>query len=241
VSFYGEDLAYIHDAGFTSLAELAADRLIEELHRLSKGGLVVELGCGSGVAAAHIDAAGFDVVGIDVSPAMLALAGARAPRATFVEESFVSAEVPPCDAVLAAGEVFNSLDDKANTPKAIERVFGRVFKALWPGGVFLFDVAGPGRIAGGGPVTTTWVGEDCAVVSTAVEDAKRAVLTRSITTLRKVGGRIRTGEEVHTQRLIPAARVLELLRKAGFKARTLQGYDGERFAPGHSVFIARRP
>ena len=67
------------------------------------------------------------------------------------------------------------------------------------------------------------------------------MLFRSITTLRKVGGRVRAGEEVHVQRLIPAARVLELLRKTGFKVRTLQGYDGERFAPGHSVFVARRP
>ena len=241
MSFYGEDLAYIHDAGFTSLAVLAADRLIEELHRLSKGGLVVELGCGSGVAASRLGAAGFDVVGIDASPAMLALARKRAPRAIFVEESFVSAEIPPCDAVLAAGEVFNSLDDTANTPKALERVFARVFKALWPGGLFMLDVAGPGRIAGGGPVTSTWVGTDCAVISTAVEAPKRATLTRSATTLRKVDGRIRMGEEVHAQRLIPAARVLELLRKAGFKVRTLQGYDGERFAPGHSVFAARRP
>jgi SAM-dependent methyltransferase len=241
VSFYGEDLAYVHDAGFTSLAALAADRLIEELHRLSKGGLVVELGAGSGVAAARLGAAGFDVLGIDASPAMIQLARENAPRATFVEESFVTADIPPCDAVLAVGEVFNSLDDRANTAKALDRVFTRVFKALWPGGVFLFDVAGPGRVAGGEPVTTTWVGEDCAVVSTVVEYAKRSTLTRSVTTLRKVGGRIRTAEETHEQRLIPAARVLEQLRKAGFKVRTLQGYDGERFAPGHSVFLARRP
>lgn len=241
MSFYGEDLAYVHDAGFTALAELAADRLIEELHRLDRGGLVVELGAGTGVAAARLTAAGFDVLGIEASPAMLELARERAPRATFVQESFVTADVPPCDAVLAVGEVFNSLDDKANNARAMERVFARVFKALWPGGVFLFDVAGPGRVPGGGPTTTTWVGDDCAVVSTAVEQSKRGLLTRSVTTLRKVGGRIRTSEETHEQRLVPAARVLELLRKAGFKARTLQGYDGERFAPGHSVFLARRP
>ena len=86
MSFYGEDLAYVHDAGFTSLAALAADRLIEELHRLSKGGLVVELGAGSGVAAARLGAAGFDVLGIDASPAMIQLARENAPRATFVEE-----------------------------------------------------------------------------------------------------------------------------------------------------------
>lgn len=239
---YGEDLAYTHDAGFTRLAELAADRLLEEIHRDdSERGVVVELGCGPGVTAARLLAAGFDVVAIDSSPAMLALARKRAPRATFVEASFVNAEIPPCEAVVAVGEVFNYLFDTANTPKALERVFARVFKALWPGGVFLFDMAGPGRIPPGSPGHFEQVGDDWAVLVDSVEDAKKGILTRTITTLRKTAKGIATTEEVHRQRLVPAAKVLEMLRKAGFKARSLQGYDGTRFAPGHSVFLARRP
>ena len=242
MAHYGEDLAYIHAAGFTKLAELAADRLLEEVHRdESERGLVVELGCGPGVTAARLLAAGFDVVAIDSSPGMLAIARTRAPRATFVQASFVTAEIPPCDAVIAVGEVFNSLFDTANTPKALERVFARVFKALWPGGVFLFDMAGPGRIVGEGVQHDATVGDDWGVLVDAIEDRKKSTLTRSITTLRKFPKGIAGSEEVHVQRLVPAAKVLEMLRKVGFKVRSLQGYDGNRFAPGHSVFLARRP
>lgn len=242
MSYYGQDLAYTHAEGFTSQAELAASRLLEEVHRDdAERGLIVELGCGPGATAARLVAAGFDVVGIDSSPAMLVLARRRAPRATFVEGSFVSAEIPPCDAVIAVGEVFNYLSDPANTPKALERIFARVFKALWPGGVFLFDMAGPGRIPGGGVAHDATVGDDWGVLVDGAEDMKKSTLTRTITTLRKTPKGIAQTEEVHRQRLVPAAKVLEILRKAGFKARSLQGYDGNRFAPGHSVFLARRP
>jgi SAM-dependent methyltransferase len=240
VTHYGEDLTYVHAAGFTGLAELAAERLLEEVHKgEQERGLVVELGCGPGVTAARLTAAGLDVIGVDSSPAMLALARTAAPRATFVEDSFLTCEIPPCDAVIAVGEVFNYLFDKGNTPKALERLFGRVFKALWPGGVFLFDMAGPGRVPGG-KSSTKVIGDEWGLITEAVEDA-RGILTRTITVLRKGEKGIVETEEVHRQRLVPATKVLEMLRKAGFKARSLQGYDGNRFAPGHSVFLARRP
>lgn len=238
---YGADLAYTHNAGFTRLAELAADRLLEEVHHEGpERGLIVELGCGPGATAAKLLAAGFDVLGIDLSPDMLAIARKRAPRGTFVEGSFLTAEIPPCDAVLAAGEVFNYMFDKANTNKALERVFARVFKALWPGGVLLFDMLGPERLTGG-PFHHEAVGDDWGVLVDGAEDAKKSTITRTITTLRKTGKGVVQSVEVHKQRLVAPSAVLEMLRKAGFKARSLQGYDGERFAPGHSVFLARRP
>ncbi len=242
MSLYGDDLAYVHAAGYGDPAVTAAKRLIDELGRPpDTGGLVVEIGCGPGMSAELLVAAGFDVVGSDASPQMVALATARVPRATFTEASWASVEIPPCDAVLAANEVLNYTSESGTTVKALERLFGRVFKALWPGGIFLFDMAGPGRVAGKGPETHTQVGDDWAVVATTTEDAKKATLTRSITTMRKVGAGIRTSEETHPQRLIPASTVLEMLRKSGFKARSLQGYTGERASPGHSVFVARRP
>ena len=47
---YREDLAYIHDAGFGALARSAAPVLLEDLRRRGvDGGLVIDLGCGSGI------------------------------------------------------------------------------------------------------------------------------------------------------------------------------------------------
>jgi SAM-dependent methyltransferase len=45
-----------------------------------RGG-ILELGCGTGRCLLHLAAAGFDVTGLDVSPAMLALARAKVERA----------------------------------------------------------------------------------------------------------------------------------------------------------------
>ena len=239
---YGADLAYTHNAGYTRLAEIAADRLLEEVHREGpERGLIVELGCGPGATAAKVLAAGFDVVGIDISPDMLAIARQRAPRATFVEGSFLTAEIPPCDAVIAVGEVFNYMFDKGNTNKALERVFGKIFKALWPGGVLMFDMLGPEALTGAGTFHHAAVGDDWGVLVDGTEDAKKLTISRTITTLRKTASGITQSVEVHKQRLVAPSAVLEMLRKAGFKARSLQGYDGERFRTGHSVFLARRP
>jgi SAM-dependent methyltransferase len=81
---YEEDLAYIHHAGFTGFAEQAAVRILELLReRGIRSGLVVELGCGSGVTARALTEAGYDVLGIDSSPAMVRLARRTAPLASF--------------------------------------------------------------------------------------------------------------------------------------------------------------
>lgn len=236
---YGEDLAYAHDAGFTALARDAARRLVELLtERGIEDGLVVELGCGSGTSAAILTGAGYDVLGIDSSPEIIALARRKAPRAAFRVESFVDAELPPCVAVTAIGEVLNYLLDERNTPAALRRLLGRVHAALEPGGLFLLDVAGPGRVRGS---ERNWIaGEDWAVLMEASERAAPPTLTRAITTFRRAGKHYRRSEELHRQRLYRASEMLAALRAAGFRARALRGYAGERFAPGHSVLLATR-
>src|SRR4051794_25093950 len=74
-SAYREDLAYIHDAGFGGIATSAAPVLRDALRRRGiVSGLVIDLGCGSGILSEAMSAAGHDVLGIDISGAMLALA-----------------------------------------------------------------------------------------------------------------------------------------------------------------------
>lgn len=237
---FGEDLAAITAAGRATLAVDAAARLIDELGRSSRpGGTVVALGCGTGHSVARLLTERFDVIGIDASQSMLDVAKRTAPRARFVRGSWVDADIPSCDAVLAADELLNDASDGI-TLRHVERFIGRVYRALWPGGLFLLDVAGPGRAPIGEPQVSVELGDDWGVITEAVED-RRGMLTRTVTTLRKVDGNVRSAEQTDRLRLIPQAKVLAMLRKAGFRARSFQGYDGERVAPGHSVFIARRP
>src|SRR4051794_17200104 len=120
---YRDDLAYIHDAGFGHFARAAAPFLLEALRRQgTRDGLVIDLGCGSGILSEAVSAAGFDVLGVDLSASMLALARRRVPRGEFRQESLLTAELPPCVAVCAVGEGVNYLFAPGNTKQGLKRL-----------------------------------------------------------------------------------------------------------------------
>ncbi|MEX0939597.1 MAG: class I SAM-dependent methyltransferase [Pirellulales bacterium] len=105
-NFYDTDLAYIHDVGFGSYALGCSPGILEVLQKAGiVDGLIVDLGCGSGICAEHLTEAGYSVVGVDLSPAMIALARQRAPSGELRVESIWSYYIPRCRAVTALGEV----------------------------------------------------------------------------------------------------------------------------------------
>jgi SAM-dependent methyltransferase len=236
VGGYDEDLAVIHDAGWLDVASSGAAALIDLLRRRGRtGGLVVELGCGSGASSRILTDAGYEVIGIDASPAMIDLARGRAPDAEFRLGSFVDAEIPPCDAVTAFGEVLNYLFDERNSTETLGALFARVHGSLRPGGIFLFDVAGPGR--GGGRV---WRASDEWAVLVDAEE-KDLVITRHITTFRLVDGAYRRNEETHRQQVLPSGTIAGLLRDAGFGVRILRTYgEAAVLAPHCRAFLATK-
>ncbi|MFO0949732.1 MAG: class I SAM-dependent methyltransferase [Isosphaeraceae bacterium] len=239
---YKEDLAYIHDAGFGGLATNAATVLLDALRRRGlASGLVIDLGCGSGILSAAMSSAGYDVLGIDISAAMVAMARVRVPNGEFREGSLLAADLPPCVAVAAVGECFNYLFDSGNTEPRLRELFGRVHGALIKGGVLIFDVAEPGRVPGTGPRRTFTEGDGWAVLVTAEEDREHGLLTRRITSFRRVGELYRRDEETHRLRLIRRSELAREVRGTGFRVRILSGYGPSRFAPGHVGFLAGKP
>jgi SAM-dependent methyltransferase len=247
---YREDLAYIHDAGFGRFARGAAALLLEELRRGGfDRGLVIDLGCGSGILAEQLAAGGFDVLGIDVSAAFIALTRRRVPGGVFHVGSLLAADLPPCVAVAAVGECVNYLFDERHSAEGVRQVLGRAFGALAPGGLLLFDVAEPGRVPGPGAQKSHAEGDGWAVLVTVEEDRQQGLLTRHITSFRKSPGSLsspagelyRRDHEVHRLRLLPRARVVSWLQEIGFEAQTLAGYGPAPFAPGWVGFLARKP
>jgi SAM-dependent methyltransferase len=238
---YGADLAYIHDAGYTGFVTGAAPGLLALLRRHGiAGGLVVDLGCGSGVWARILTDAGYDVLGVDYSAAMIALARKRAPRATFRHESYLKAELPRCDAVTSIGECLNYLFVR-NSKAALAGLFRRVSDALRPGGVFVFDILEPGQLPDGASRKRHRIGDDWAVMVEIEEDPALRVLTRRITSFCRVGRLYRRDEEVHRQRLYPARELADALARVGFRVRVLRGYGDFRPGRAHAVLLARKP
>ena len=238
--WYREDLAYIHDVGHPDFALRSAPGILELLreHGITDG-LVVDLGCGSGLWARELLEAGYRVLGIDISEAMVEIARQKAPGAEFRVGSLFEADIPPCDAVTAVSEVLNYLFDPENEERGPDRVFRRVHEALRPGGVFVFDVLGPGQVSGGRTKSFS-EGPDWAVLNEKTEDPERGTLTRRIVSFRKVGDHYRRDGEEHRVRLYDPEEVADRLGRVGFGVTTMHAYGDYRLGENHAAFVARR-
>lgn len=238
---YHSDLADIHDRGFGDFARTAAPALLEMLRRHGiNDGLVVDLGCGSGLWAQALTAAGYEVLGIDISAAMIKLARQRAPQARFKCASFFNIALPACAAATSLGECLNYRFDGRHHPAALARLFGRVHASLPRGGVFIFDFLEPGQWRNRKPAQRWASGRDWATLVRAEEDTAQRMLTRHITSFRRIGRFYRRREEIHRQRLYSRSEMAAMLRQAGFSVRLLRGYGEMRFLPRHCGCLARK-
>lgn len=236
---YQSDLAFVHDAAFGDWALQGSQAIVRKLRQAGLDtGLVADLGCGSGIGAEVFARAGYRVYGVDRSQAMLELAWQRVPGAEFACASVLDAPLPPCCAMVAIGEVFNYVFDARVDEESLAAFFARSYQALTPGGLFVFDVACPGRVPGGRGTgfkrTDDWV-----ILFEAVEEGDS--LSRQITTFRRYGGAYRRSDELHRLRLYVPSRISSALISAGFQVEVSDRFGSERFAPGHAVFTARKP
>ncbi len=185
--------------------------------------------------------AGYRVLGIDISEAMIELSRKKVPEADFRVGSLFEVEIPPCAAVTAISEVLNYLFDAENEDLGLGRLFQRVHDALVPGGVFVFDVIGPGQVPPGDKTRGFSVGEDWAVLSEREEDVERGTMERRIVSFRKAGEYYRRDDEVHRVRLYDPSGLSAELERAGFRVRTMRSYGGLPLSEGHAAFVARKP
>jgi SAM-dependent methyltransferase len=238
--YSSRDLVYIHDDGFNSYALDAAPSILKVLREHGiHNGLVVDLGSGTGRWVNELVNAGYECRGIDQSPEMVRYAQQVAPKVMFSVASIFESPLPKCRAVTSMGECLNYRFGDVRTSKAaLKKLFLRVFEALEPGGVFVFDIATPARAPKAKPRIHRRDGKDWAIVS--VTTKIPGGLRRSMVFFRRYGEMYRRGTETHDLSLYSVADVLALLRQCGFRSRRLpaKGYFQE--APGMAWFLAEK-
>jgi SAM-dependent methyltransferase len=182
---------------------------------------------------------GYEAIGTDLSAAMIDIARRQAPGATFVHGSLWDLELPPAVGVTAIGEALNYAADPRAGDAAFDDLVARVSRALAPGGAFLFDVSVHGR---SGPDRRRVQFHDrpdwsLGMVETEDDDS----VTREVTTFTRLpDGRYRRTHERHRLHLYDPARLLAVLRAAGFDAATHPDYLEPDGMAGWVVVVAQR-
>jgi SAM-dependent methyltransferase len=208
-------------------AEFALETLEPLLAKIPGGGKILDLCCGSGQTSRRLADRGFEVTGLDNSPALISLAEKNAPNASFTVADARHFTLP------AGFHAVISLNDSLNHLLKMEDLlsaFASVARCLLPGGIFLFDLNLAHKYE------TSWAGsmsivEDDAVCAIVVKsDLQAKLATFDAATFTKAHG-VWSREDVHLlQTWYTPEEVREALEKSGFLDIQISDRKGNRLS-----------
>ncbi len=236
--YYRADLACVHHLGFGFHADACAPGILALLEPV-RGGLVVELGCGSGLLTRHLVDAGYRVIATDASPAMLDLAREYVPDAEDIRLVRLPDDpLPAADAVVSVGHVLSYLPDEAS----IDRALVAAARSLRPGGVLAVDLCDVawGEARRDAP-NQGRVGDDWAIITAFSVPSPDRFVREMTTFLRNDDGSWRRDDERHDNVLIDTALVPALLADHGVQATVACSFGTEHLLDGLRAIVGHRP
>jgi SAM-dependent methyltransferase len=235
--YYRQGLARVHHLGFAFHADDCAPGILDLLRPVrERRGLVLELGCGSGILTRHLVDAGHRVIATDASPAMLELACDHAPGAVDIRQLVLPADpLPSADAIVSTGHALNYLPDET----ALDRALVAAAEALHPDGVLAIDTRWGEARRNQAPQVR--VNDDWVLVTRFSVPAPNLFVRDMTTFVRDDDGSWRRDDERHDNVLIDTARVPGLLRDHGIDARIAPSFGSEQLPEGLVAVIGHRP
>ena len=189
--------------------------------------LVLDLACGTGGLTAALAGRGYDMIGIDISAEMLAIARQKDHRPLYLQQDMRDFELyGTVDAIICGCDSINYLLDEDD----LERTFALCANYLNPGGILVFDINTEYKfdqvLADG---TFAAACEDGAYIWENFYDAGEKINEYVISCFVRQGEVYRRFDEVHLQRVYSAQEISGALSHAGF--RLLGCYHELSFEP----------
>ena len=237
--YYRDDLALVHHLGFGFHADACAPGILRLLEPFQQGnGLVVEIGCGSGLLTAYLADAGLKVVATYASEAMLSLAHSHAPGATeFRRLTLPVDSIPLADAIVGVGHTLNYLDEEADVDEALVAIA----TSLRPGGIMAIDLCdlewGVVRV---NQPPMVWRTDDWALMTEFSLPKPNRYVRQMTTFVRQDGGTWRRDDERHENVLIDTTKVPDLLARHGVEATVSESFGDEHLPTGLVAVVGRK-
>ncbi len=238
-TYYRADLALIHHLGFGFHADDCAPGILELLEPVrDANGLVVELGCGSGLLTKYLVDAGHRVLATDASLAMLDIARAYAPGVAEIRQVVLPDDpIPEADAIVSIGHVLSYLPDEA----AIERALVAIAGAVRPGGVVAIDLCDLAYAAARSePATLAWKHDDWALITETSVPTPDRFVRQMATFMPNPDGSWRRDDERHDNVMIDITTVPPLLASHGVDAVVGRSFGNEQLPTGLQTIIGHK-
>ena len=180
--------------------------------------LVLDLACGTGEMTRRLAAAGYEVIGADISPDMLSVAagkpcpeGAAAP--VYICQPMEALDLyGTIDAAVCCLDGVGYVTDE----RKLARAFSRVRLFMNPGGVFIFDINSPSLLRALDGCAFTREDEDAFCVYQGDFDEKTELFTYTLDLFERQGRLYRRATEEHRERAYVPEKLKEMLLAAGF-------------------------
>jgi SAM-dependent methyltransferase len=239
VTYYRRDLARAHHQGFGFHADSCAPGILRLLEPVrERGGLVVELGCGSGLLTRYLVEAGHRVIATDASPAMLELAREYVPNALAIEQLTLPDDpVPEADAVVSIGHALSYLPDAP----AVERGLLAAARALRAVGILALDICDLewGRVRQNAP-NAGWVDGDWALITEFSTPSQDRFVRQMAIFTRNDDDSWRRDDERHDNVLLDTSQIPALLSRVGVAATVRGSFGDETLPTGLRAIVGHR-
>ncbi len=189
-----------------------------------------DLACGTGSVAVRLAQKGMQVTAVDMSEEMLCVAAQKAEnmenRPLFICQKLQQLKLPRgVDLAVCALDSMDYILDPADCQKAIERVY----KALNPGGVFIFDVNTPEKLQAMDGQVFLDENEDTFCVWRGEFDWKTNICSYGMDLFQRQGGLWQRSFEEHKEYAYSRQQLVGFLKNAGFTG--IEVFGDRRIAP----------